>query len=272
MVESTHHLTLTKEWVVKRFRSWDRGEADREWEGLQVLHRYAPGLAPQPLERRLDDGAPAVVMTRLAGEPLGTTPLTQDQAAALSRALRAMHGAVPPEALNGLPERRSCPAELWAALRAWIAEPAATPSQSVGQALRAASAWLSSADAGVVRGPLAERVFAHADGNIGNFMWDGARCRVVDFEDSGVSDPAYEAADLVEHLSTWLPRLIDPGDLVTALEFSAAQRVRLLRFRRLLSVFWLRMLLPGNPGHARNPPGTVDRQAARVLELLMLSG
>jgi hypothetical protein len=30
------------------------------------------------------------------------------------------------------------------------------------------------------------------------------------------------------------------------------------------------MLLPGNPGHARNPPGSVDRQAARVQELLAL--
>lgn len=268
MVESTHHLTLTKERVVKRFRSWDRGEADREWEGLQVLHRYARGLAPQPLERRTEDGGPAIVMTRLAGEPLGATPLTQDQAAALSRALRAMHSAVPAEALRGLPERRSGPAELWAALRAWIAEPAATPGQAVGQALQAASAWLNSADAGVVRGPLAEQVFAHADGNIGNFMWDGIRCRVVDFEDSGVSDPAYETADLVEHLSVWLPALIAPSDLVTALEFSAAQRERLRRFRRLLSIFWLLMVLPGNPGHPRNPPGTVDRQAARVLDLL----
>jgi len=28
------------------------------------------------------------------------------------------------------------------------------------------------------------------------------------------------------------------------------------------------MLLPGNPGHARNPEGSLERQAARLLELL----
>ncbi|HEY2691135.1 MAG TPA: phosphotransferase [Streptosporangiaceae bacterium] len=37
-------------------------------------------------------------------------------------------------------------------------------------------------------------MFGNADGNLANFLWDGARCRIVDFEDSGVSDPAYEAA------------------------------------------------------------------------------
>jgi thiamine kinase-like enzyme len=40
----------------------------------------------------------------------------------------------------------------------------------------------------------AAKVFGNADGNLANFLWDGARCRIVDFEDSGVSDPAYEAA------------------------------------------------------------------------------
>jgi aminoglycoside phosphotransferase (APT) family kinase protein len=270
MVESTHHLTLTRERVVKRFRSWDRGEANREWEGLEILHRRAPGLAPQPLERCTEDGAPAIVMTRLAGEPLGASPLTQHQVIVLSRTLRAMHDAVPADILAGLPVRRSGPAEHWSALRAWIAEPAAGPGRAASDALRAASAWLGSADAGALHGPLAEQVFAHGDGNISNLVWDGVRCRVVDFEDSGVSDPAYEVADLVEHVSVWLPGLISPGDLVAALEFSQAQRERLLRFRRLMSIFWLLMLLPGNPGHARNPPGTVDRQAARVLELLAL--
>lgn len=46
MVESTHQLTMTRDRVVKRFRSWDKGEPEREWAGLEVLHRYTPGLAP----------------------------------------------------------------------------------------------------------------------------------------------------------------------------------------------------------------------------------
>jgi hypothetical protein len=42
---ATHELTLT-DVVVKRFRSYDQGEHRREWRGLHLLDRYAPGLAP----------------------------------------------------------------------------------------------------------------------------------------------------------------------------------------------------------------------------------
>lgn len=52
VAESTHSLTFAGDRVVKRYRSWDRGEPDREWGGLSLLHRYAPGTAPQPLSRR----------------------------------------------------------------------------------------------------------------------------------------------------------------------------------------------------------------------------
>jgi hypothetical protein len=38
--------------------------------------------------------------------------------------------------------------------------------------------------------------------------------------------------------------------------------------RRLWAMFWLRLLLPGGPGERRNPPGTADTQAQRLLELL----
>jgi hypothetical protein len=268
VVESTHQLTLTRDRVVKRFCSWDKGEPEREWAGLEVLHRYAPGLAPQPLQRRAEDGAPVIVMTRVAGEPLGGTPLTSGPLAELGHALRVMYAAVPAEALTGLPERRWGPAELCSTLRSWIAEPIPEMSPSVGAPVRAASSWLGSGDVSVVAGPLAERVFSQADGNLANFVWDGARVHVVDFEDSGISDPAYEVADLVEHVSAWLPGLIREDDLIEALGFCPAQRARLVRFRRIMAVYWLLMLLPGNPGHRRNPPGSAERQAERVLELL----
>lgn len=231
MVESTHQLTLTRDRVVKRFRSWDKGEPEREWAGLSLLHRYAPGLAPQPLRRRAEDGAPGIVMTRLAGEPLGGLPLTAQQLAALGRALQVMYTAVPAEALRGIPERRWGPAELCATLRSWIAEPIPQPGPPVSAAVRAASWWLGSGEVSVLAGPLAERVFSQGDGNLGNFVWDGARCHVVDFEDSGISDPAYEVADLVEHVSAWLPGLIREDDLIEALGFCAAQRARLRGFR-----------------------------------------
>jgi thiamine kinase-like enzyme len=117
-------------------------------------------------------------------------------------------------------------------------------------------------------GPLVDRVFTQGDGNLGNFIWDGERCYVVDFEDSGVSDPAYEVADLVEHVSIWLAGLLDPDDLIGRLGLEAAQRHRLLEFRRLMALFWLLMLMPGNPGHNRNPEGSLERQAQRMHDLL----
>ena len=268
MAESTHQLTLTPDRVVKRFRSWDKGEPEREWAGLEILHRYAPGLSPRPLQRRYEDGAPVIVMTRVAGEPLGAAPLTREQLSALGRALQVMYAAVPAGALSGIPERRWGSAQLCSALRSWIAEPIPEPGPSIGAAVRAASSWLGSGEVSVLAGPLAQLVFSHADGNLANFVWDGARCHVVDFEDSGISDPAYEVADLLEHVSAWLPGLIAEDDLIEALGFCAAQRARLLGFRRLIAVFWLLMLLPGNPGHRRNPPGSAERQAERVLGLL----
>lgn len=51
----------------------------------------------------------------------------------------------------------------------------------------------------------------------------------------------------------------------TTHELTDPQRRRLAGFRRLFATFWLLMLLPGNPAHRRNPPGTLERQAARVV-------
>jgi hypothetical protein len=48
----------------------------------------------------------------------------------------------------------------------------------------------------------------------------------------------------------------------------AAERARIREYRRLLATFWLLMLLPGGPSYRRNPPGTLQDQALRLLELL----
>jgi hypothetical protein len=75
MPESTHDVVLSETRVVKRYRSWGRGEPDREWAGLSLIHRFAPGIAPRPLERRAEGGLPALVMTRVPGRPLGEARL-----------------------------------------------------------------------------------------------------------------------------------------------------------------------------------------------------
>jgi hypothetical protein len=69
-------------------------------------------------------------------------------------------------------------------------------------------------------------------------------------------------------VSVRLPGLIEADALAGALSLSRSQRARLRGFRRLMAVYWLLMLLPGNPGHQRNPPGSLERQAAHVSQLL----
>lgn len=264
--QTTHEVTFADGVVVKRYTGWDRGEPDREWTALTLLREHAPGLAPEPLERRIADGAPEVVMTRLPGRPLGEAPLTGEQVTAVAAALRELY-AVP---LGGsrLPLRRFGPAEAVAHLRAWIAQPHAPVGAEVERALGVARDWLAGEEAERCGGPLVEQVFTLADGNLANLVWDGVRCRVVDFEDSGLSDPAYEVADLLEHVTGWLPGLIDADQLVAALGLTAEQQLRLAGFRRVLATFWLLMLLPGNPAHHRNPPGSLEQQAARVTALM----
>ena len=253
---------------MKRFRSWDKGEADREWLGLTLLRRHAPDLAPEPLERRTEDGRPVVVMSYLPGEPLGGRRLSGAQLAGLADALQRLHEAVPARELSSLPERQAGPVVMQAHVLSRVHQPHQPVEAVVGSALEAARGWVASEPADSFRRPIAEPVFAHADGNIANLLWDGARCRVVDFEDCGTSDRAYEVADLVEHVAASLGGLIDVAALTTLLDFSPDQNRRLLRCRRLMAVFWLLMLLPGNPGHARNPQGSLVRQAERVLGLL----
>jgi hypothetical protein len=45
---TTHLVAIGEDEVVKRFRSWDRGEQVREWQALTLLASYAPDLAPAP--------------------------------------------------------------------------------------------------------------------------------------------------------------------------------------------------------------------------------
>ena len=46
----TTHLLALSDVVVKRFRSYRRGEHRREWLGLRLLDPHAPGLAAPPAQ------------------------------------------------------------------------------------------------------------------------------------------------------------------------------------------------------------------------------
>lgn len=113
-----------------------------------------------------------------------------------------------------------------------------------------------------------DRVLGRTDGNLSNYLWDGSRIRIVDFEDSGVSDIAFELAESIEHPSTWVDSHLDAPELLAHFDLDRSRAARLRRLRRLVAVQWLTMLLPGGVGHSRNPAGTDKRQAERLLTLL----
>ena len=172
------------------------------------------------------------------------------------------------ETLADLPERWWGPAVGIAEIRAWAEredarDDLAEQDPSVQEALAAGRRWIAAVPVSLTQ---TERpVFARADGNAGNLIWDGSRVRLVDFEDSGVSDLAYEIADTVEHLSVWSDSGIAAADLLDRFALSPADQSRVGEYRRLWALFWLLMLLPGNPAHGRNPAGTLERAATRLL-------
>jgi Ser/Thr protein kinase RdoA (MazF antagonist) len=266
----THDLTFTDAEVRKRYVTWDRGEAEREWSCLTVLADHAPGVAPRPLRRESVDGAPVVVMERLPGTPLGRTPLTPPQTASLGRALRRLYS-VPLDAIHevGITERLYGPTTLPGSLRGWLTDSydlsECQNPKLVRSAIDEALGWLARSD---VLPPSKLVALGISDLNPANLIWDGTTCRLVDFEDGGLTDPAYELADHVEHLAGRLGRVFDSDALIRAVGLSEAERDRLHAYRPLWAVFWLVMLLPGNGGFRRNSPGTTEAQATHLMALL----
>lgn len=270
MQTQTHELTFTETEVRKKYVTWDRGEADREWGCLTLLAEHAPGVAPKPLRLETDDGAPVVVMERLPGRPLGAAPLTPEQTRSLGRTLRQLYD-VPLGSIQAaqISERLYGPTTLPMNLVEWLTEPhdlsECRDRDLISQAIVAALEWLGSSDS------LPEphlRVLGISDLNPANVLWDGETCRLVDFEDGGLTDPAYELTDHTEHLAGRLSGVFDRNALVAAVGLSTAERDRMCAYRPLWAAFWLAMLLPGNGGFRRNPRGTTEAQATHLLGLL----
>jgi hypothetical protein len=257
---TTHDLTVGDAEVVKRFRSSTRGEVDREWNTLSLLAVHAPGLAPRPILRSVEDD---VVMSRIAGTALGGAAVTDEQIAAVVDAWELLHSTAHGDRL---PRRMWSPVDAVASLRERAGQRPVDVGVGVRQALTAGERWIHSADADRISSEEPRQILGHGDGNLANFLWDGRECRLVDFEDAGLSDRAFEYADLVEHLSG--SAVLDGEALLRRVAFDLVEARRIRRVRRLMAFYWLQMVLPGNPAARRNPPGTVDRQAARLLDLL----
>ena len=267
MQTSTHGLTIGEHEVRKEFVADHEAEAEREWGILTLLAEHAPGLAPRPIRR--DDGKTAViVMERLPGAHLAPLPLTTAQVQALGSALRRLYD-IPGEVVRdaGIGERRYPAGTLAQELVEWLGEDHALGECQdpvlVAEALDAARAYVA---APALPEPQLSAL-GIADLNPANVMWDGRVARLVDFEDGGLSDPAYELADHVEHLGSRLPGVYDVHALPAAVGLDEEALARMAAYRPLFAAFWLAMLLPGNGGWRRNPPGTTEEQAEHFMAL-----
>jgi Phosphotransferase enzyme family len=268
---TTHEVLvdLSSRTVTKRFRSWERGEPVREWTALTLLAEFAPGLAPVPVSVDLSSNPPVLVMSWLPGTGLGTGPVTPAQACALAGALERLWQSVPCVEREFAPAAGAGPLSFAAQVRQVVA--AGMPlggDPVVERAYAAGVAWLGRGvlEGRALAGPRA--VFGHGDPNLANYLWDQGQVRLVDFEDSGPSDRSFELALLTEHLSAWSDGQLDAGDFLALFDLTSAESARVRDYRRLAALFWLIMLRPGGPSGRRNPPGTLQCQARRLLGLL----
>jgi len=107
-------------------------------------------------------------------------------------------------------------------------------------------------------------VFGQGDPNVSNYLWDGTRLRVVDFEYAGWSNRYHELALLVEHVQSrataddhW--SLLE--DLLCATE---EDRVRTRAARVLVAWYWTLEFWPAPGADSER----FIRQAERLLHVL----
>ncbi|GGV81353.1 hypothetical protein GCM10015535_21120 [Streptomyces gelaticus] len=269
---STHVIEIRDDDVTKRYRKGDvRALLDREWRALTLLDAHAPGLAPTPIAVDRDAVPPTVVMSRVPGVPLRGSPVDAARTAALAETLDALYRAVPYDRLARVPVRPDHQAGLVARLRTWHGRgPGPAAGSVVRAALREGMAWLDRPGLATAPDVPGAPVFGPGDGNLANYLWDegASRIRVVDFEDSGRSDRAFELAEITEHVSGWVDGGFDATAFLGCFDLTAEEHVRLRECRRLLALTWLFILSFEDPAHRVNPPGTAERQAGRLRELL----
>ncbi|MEU0239097.1 aminoglycoside phosphotransferase family protein [Nocardiopsis sp. NPDC006198] len=266
---STHIVELGPHIVTKRFRPGDHDRCAREWHALTLLATHAPGVAPRPLTVDFATSRPVVTMTRLDGEPLRGQILDAVSTAALVETVTELQNAVSPGVLDRLPARPGHQRHLLEFVHTWAPRVRPGLSHYAARALDEGLTWLTDSALRGTSRPNVRSVFGPGDGNLANYLWDGSRVRVVDFEESGRSDRAFELAEITEHVGSWVEHPLDVSAFLSRFALTPAESERLHECRRLLALVWLLLLCRDEKGERRNPPGTTYRQARRLLDLLM---
>jgi len=253
-MSQTHRIDVGGDVVTKTYVDWSRGEHLREWAALRVISAAAPDLVPVPVSFA-PQAQPSITMGWLPGSPL-TGSLSAAQLEGLQVALAELwsipSSSLEPFGYGAFVERIRRGISSWSG------------SGVVAQAHQAAEQWLAGSAVAELEEPL-DVVIGHGDPNLANYLWDGQRVRIVDFEDAGRSDLAFELANLVEHIAS------RDTEWTGFLEGFQVEPARLRAARCLWAAFWLTLLRPGEVAAHRNPAGTAELQAERVLGLLEAS-
>lgn len=265
----THNLDIRDDVVVKRYSSWGRGEPGREWAALTLLAEHTPGLAPAPIQAALEADPPQIVMSRLPGHVLRGQHATGEQIHAMAAALNQLHQ-IPAHAVESIEPAPWGPAAAVRKTRAWAdKQPDLGDDPLVREAFRAGATWLASTAPDKLTDNPLPPVLGLADGNRANYMWssDEGCVRLIDWEDSGRNDRAFELGEVCEHISR-LDGTLDADRLLPHIDLAPGEAERVRDFRRLIALGWFLQLGPTGPATPHNPPGTLHIQAERVLQLL----
>lgn len=250
---------------LKLYKTDKRDRAACEFHALTHLAEHGVMSAPKALWHDPHEELPAVAMTLEPGEPVPNLSAghRHDALRAGVDVLRQVRE-LPLGYFSELPRVDSASNYMRRITEVWpkqLDESADDP--LTGDLLKLLDIWRDQGNADVLAQP-APRVLSHGDANLLNWLWNSEECRIVDWEFTGYSDAAYDAAELIEHLSahaidddTWISLLPDLGIVgdSTRRRFLAAQRTVSLRW---LSVLWKRR-------HKRVEEFDLQRQRAERL-------
>lgn len=227
---------------IKIYKLDERRRAQREWRALTLLARHGADYAPTPLWIDEASDPPAIGMSLLAGRPVLDVEDITVALKALAETTRAMQGIPLSEPLarwdriDSVEHYITRLADLWP--RQLAEHPTDPHTNDMHTLLRR---WQDSGDAQTLACP-ARYVFSRGDSNLLNWLHDGDTVRCVDFEFSGRSDVAFDAADQIEHISS---RAI-PDDTWHELEANLGvyhhNRHRFQAARRTCALRWLAVL------------------------------
>lgn len=225
---------------IKLYKKTDRQRIEREWHGL--AHATGLGSAPEPLWIDEDPEQPALGMTLLPGRPLLDVLDPASAIKSLAKTTRALQNVPLSEPLASMERVDSIDHYIARLTDTWPSQLAdAAADSQTPDLLGLLHRWENSGDAELLAQP-ATRVYSRGDANLLNWLSDGKTTYVADFEFSGYSDVAVDAADQIEHISA---RVI-PDDVWTSAEadlgVTPGNRARFDAARRTIALRWLAVL------------------------------